>query len=258
MGHPFRSPRFAPTLTPRYAFPMDDTIPTELLAFDCVTKTQAAHDLLQVHYGRPKPEKSEKSEEELDLIIRIIRVIIAQNTSKANQARALERLRRRFPDPALIAEAPLADVVDAIYVAGLANSKAPRLQAMIEQLLEATDGTLELDFLREMPAEEARIFLMKLPGIGPLSASLVLLFGLNRPVLPVNTGLHRVALRVGMLPPNASAERAHDLLQAMLEDDEIYPFHVNMVRHARQFCASARPKCESCPLAVICNWVHGR
>ncbi len=234
---------------------MSEKIPLSLLAFDRAARTRAANELLQAHYGPPEPAPRPQPSD--DLLARLIRVIIAQNTSRANQAQALERLGRRFPDPALIAEAPLVDVIDAIYVAGLAKSKAPRLQAMIAQLLETTDGTLELDFLRAMPVDEARAFLMALPGIGPLSASLVLLFGLNRPVLPVNTGLHRVALRVGMIPPDTSAERAHELLQAMLDDDDLYAFHINAVRHARLLCTASRPKCESCPLAAICAWVNG-
>lgn len=232
---------------------MSASLPANLLHFDRAATTRAANDLLQLHYGQPEPDPIEP---DADPLPRLIRVIIAQNTSRPNQAKALDNLRRRFPDPALIADASLADVTDAIYVAGLANVKAPRLQAMIAKLLEATDGTLDLRFLYTLPVDEARSFLMALPGIGPLSASLVLLFGLGRPVLPVNTGLHRVALRVGMIPPNTAAERAHDLLQSAVPDDDIYAFHVNMVTHARDCCTASRPHCARCPLAHICAWVH--
>lgn len=221
--------------------------------FDRTSRVRAAHRLLAERYGVPRRERREPRS---DPMPHLIRVIIAQNTSRPNQARALEALRARFPDPALLADAPLVEIIDAIYPAGLANSKAPRLQAMVGRLLELTDGTLDLAFLYEMPADEARAFLMTLPGIGPLSASLVLLFSLGRPVLPVNTGLHRVARRVGMIPPNVGAERAHGLLQRALEDDEVYAFHVNMVRHAREICTASRPRCAHCPLAPICQWVN--
>lgn len=222
--------------------------------FDRAGKTREANLILQNVYGRPEPERDDPRPDPLP---RLIRAIVAQNTSRANQAKALDNLRARFPDPALIADAPLYEVIDAIHVAGLANQKAPRLQEMIRLLLEKTDGTLDLDFLYELPVDEARAFLLDLPGVGPLSASLVLLFAMGRPVLPVNTGLHRVASRVGMIPPKTSAERAHDLLQAALPASEIYPFHINMVRHARQLCTASRPKCARCPLAPICAFVHG-
>ena len=127
---------------------------------------------------------------------------------------------------------------------------------MMRQLLEATDGTLDLEFLHTAPLIEALEFLEGLAGIGPLSARLVMLFGVGRPVLPVNTGLLRVAIRVGMLPPQSSADRAHELLPAMLPSDDLYAFHLNMVRLARDNCHNSRPRCDNCPLAVICLWVH--
>ncbi len=230
---------------------MMTTRPDPLAAFDRAARTRFAQERLEMALGRPSAEPPTARG---DLVHRLIKVIVAQNTSKGNQARALARLRQQFPDPALIAEAPLVDVIDAIYPAGLANSKAPRLQQMIAQLLEATDGTLDLDWLYEAPLDEAMAFLTGLSGIGPLSASLVLLFGLGRPVLPVNTGLLRVALRVGMLPPGTSAERAPAVLQAALADDEVYAFHINMVHVARHICLASRPQCGACPLAIGCEW----
>jgi endonuclease III len=221
--------------------------------FDRASRTHHAQALLESHYGRPAPALAQERPE---LLPRLIRVLISQNTSRANQRRAWERLQQRFPDLALIADAPLVDVIDAIHVAGLAKSRAPRLQEMIARLLEYTDGTLELGFLYQMPLDEARGFLMALPGVGPLSAALVLLFGMGRPVLPVNTGLLRVAQRVGMVPPGTSAERAAFLLQGMLEDDGVYSFHVNMVRLAREVCTAGFPACARCPLAPICDWAH--
>ncbi len=225
-----------------------------LSSFDQTHRTREANELLELHYGRPEQPPVEGRPDPLP---RLIRAIVAQNTSWPNQEKAMANLHRRFPDPALLADAPLVDVIDALYVAGLANSKAPRLQAMMSALLEATDGTLNLDFLYDLPVEETYAFLVGLPGIGPLSASLVLLFTMGRPVLPVNTGLHRVAQRVGIIPQGTSAEQAPEFLQAALEDEEIYPFHVNMVTLARDFCLASRPKCEMCPIMIVCGWMQG-
>lgn len=219
-----------------------------------MNKTSTAFELLAQHYGIPQPDSTPPRENPLS---HLIEVIIAQNTSRTNRNRALANLNFRFPDSALIAEANLVDVIDAIYVAGLANVKAPRLQALVSAALDATDGTADLSFLYELPTDEALQFLSKLPGIGALSASLVLLFTMGRPVLPVNTGLHRVAQRVGMIPSKVGPERAQWLLQAALPSNAYYPFHLNMVRHARETCHAARPACEHCCLAPICNWVHG-
>jgi len=219
-----------------------------------MNKAATALELLAYQYGTPHPDPITTHQNPLH---HLIEVIIAQNTSRVNRNKALTTLNQRFPDPALIAEASLIDVIDAIYVAGLANIKAPRLQALVVAALEATDGTADLSFLYDLPTDEALQFLSKLPGIGALSASLVLLFTIGRPVLPVNTGLHRIAQRVGMIPPKVGPERSQWLLQAALPSEAYYPFHLNMVRHARETCHAARPACESCCLAPICNWVHG-
>lgn len=219
-----------------------------------MNKAAAAFELLCHPYGIPQPEPIAERENPLH---HLIEVIIAQNTSRVNRHKAISNLNSRFPDPALIAEANVIEVIDAIYVAGLANVKAPRLQALVEAALAATAGSGDLSFLYELPTDEALHFLTGLPGIGALSASLVLLFTMGRPVLPVNTGLHRVAQRVGMIPPKVAPERAQWLLQAALPSDLYYPFHLNMVRHARDTCHASRPACDGCCLAPICNWVHG-
>jgi endonuclease III len=232
---------------------MSDATVIPIHHFDRAGRARHAQALLESHYGRPAPALVQGRPE---LLPRLIRVLISQNTSRANQQQAWERLQQRFPDLALIADAPLVDVIDAIHVAGLAKSRAPRLQDMITRLLEYTDGTLDLGFLYDMPLDEARGFLMNLPGLGPLSAALVLLFGMGRPVLPVNTGLLRVAQRVGMVPRGTSAERAALLLQGWLEDDDVYSFHVTMVRLAREVCTAGQPACIHCPLAPVCDWAH--
>lgn len=232
---------------------MNDGGPASAL-FDRAARTRAAAETLVAHYGRPRWAAPGGRPDPLP---RLIRAIVAQHTSRANQEQALATLYARFPDPALLAEAPLHAVEEAIRSAGLARSKAPRLKGMVARLLEQTAGTLDLAFLYEIPVEEARQFLLDLPGIGPLSAALVLLFEMGRPVLPVNTGLHRVARRVGMVPPNVDAERSQDLLQRQIPDDEIYAFHLNMVRLARERCRRSRPRCDHCPLAPHCLWLHG-
>lgn len=226
-----------------------------------------AHHALTGYYGTPAPnagasvappagDGGRPPHPAKNLVWEIIETIVAQNTSRPNRLKAMANLRLRFPDPALIAEANLIDVLDAIYVAGLANLKAPRLQALVVHLLDKTEGTLALDWLYDAPLDEAYTFLRDLPGVGPLTASLILLFDLGRPILPVNTGLHRVAQRVGMVPKGISPERAAPLMQAALPDEAIYPFHVNMVRHARAICVAQRPKCEQCVLAAFCDFAH--
>ena len=119
---------------------------------------------------------------------------------------------------------------------------------------DATHGSWDLSFLGEWPLEEARAWLMALPGIGRKTAAIVLLFGFGRPALPVDTHVHRVALRLGLIPPRTDVERAHLLLEAALQPDEMYPFHVELIRHGRDTCRAPRPICGLCPLTDVCPY----
>jgi endonuclease-3 len=74
------------------------------------------------------------------------------------------------------------------------------------------------------------------------------------PALAVDTHVHRVSQRLGLIGPNVSADAAHALLEAALLPDEVYSFHVNMIGHGRQVCRALRPLCERCPLLDLCPY----
>jgi adenine-specific DNA glycosylase len=97
-----------------------------------------------------------------------------------------------------------------------------------------------------------------LPGIGRKTAAIILLFGFGRPALPVDTHVYRVALRLGLIPPKTDVERAHLLLEAALQPDEMYPFHVELIRHGRDTCRAPRPICGLCPLTDVCPYSSWR
>jgi endonuclease-3 len=142
-------------------------------------------------------------------------------------------------------------VEEAIRPGGLAPSKAPRIQAMLREVW-ARRGSLDLSLLQDMPMDEARAWLRSLPGVGPKTAACVLLFSLGMPALPVDTHVFRVAKRLGLAPQKASAEQAHRLLEGMLEPEEIYPFHINLIKHGRRTCLAQRPRCPQCVLRHGC------
>lgn len=221
----------------------------ELARYNIKSRTHRVFEQLVAEYGRPTWSGPGDPFETL------VRTIIAQNTSSPNKERALTRLQDRFPVWEMLADAPQIEIVDALYSAGLAHQKARRLQRIVREVLNER-GDLDLTFLDEYPLEEARAWLMRLPGVGPLTASLVLLFARGRPALPVNTGLCRCAKRLGIIPPTVSTARAHDVLQAVLDPDDVYAFHVTMVRHAKDVCRSSRPRCDDCVLMPQCDFVH--
>ncbi len=181
--------------------------------------------------------------------------ILSQNTSDTNSGRAFMRLKQRFPDWDAVMGAPADEVESAIAIGGLARQKAPRIQASLRAVYEARGGW-DLEFLRELPLDEAKAWLRALNGVGPKTAACVLMFALGRPALPVDTHVHRVAQRLGLVPARATAEKSHDILEGMLAPDEVYPFHISLIRHGRRLCRALRPLCEQCPLLGGCP--HGQ
>ncbi len=205
---------------------------------------------LEERYGTPRwPGR------QLDPVSELVAVTLSQNTSDVNSGRAFQALRRRYPDWEQVINAPTGELEETIRGGGLARTKAPRIQAILRGIVEQR-GRLDLEFLRDLPLPEARDWLAALPGIGPKSAAIVLLFSVGRPALPVDTHVYRVARRVGLLPPRTDVVAAHDVLQAELRDDEVYAFHVELVRHGRDTCRAPRPRCHLCPLTDRCAYFH--
>lgn len=188
-----------------------------------------------------------------DPLDELILTILSQNTSDRNSGRAYRSLRAAYPTWEAVLAADVRDLYEAIKSAGLGNTKAPRIQAVLAEILDRR-GSFDLDFLRDMPMAEARQWLRSLPGIGPKTAACVLCFACDMPALPVDTHVHRVSQRLGLIGPKVSAEAAHELLEHVVPAEDVYAFHVNLIVHGRQICHAQRPACERCPLAELCDY----
>lgn len=184
----------------------------------------------------------------------LVLTILSQNTADTNSFRAFTALRAAYPSWDAVLAAPTDELEDVIRPGGLAPTKSKRIQHVLAEVHAATGGSWDLGFLGSWPLEEARAWLTSLPGIGRKTASIVLLFNFGRPAMPVDTHVHRVAWRLGMIAPNTPLDRAHDLLEEVLTPDEMYPFHVELIRHGRDTCRAPRPICGLCPLTDICPY----
>jgi endonuclease III len=187
----------------------------------------------------------------------LVSTILSQNTNDGNRDKAFDALKARFPAWEAVRDAPIEAVTEAIRPAGLANQKAPRIQAALRHITE-TQGAITLDFLAAMDVADARQWLTTLKGIGPKTAAIILLFAFNKPSFPVDTHVHRVTRRLGLIGPKTSAERAHQVLEAIIPPDEYYPAHLNIIRHGRQVCRARLPRCEECPLTTYCEYYQNR
>lgn len=198
-------------------------------------------------YGRPHWRQH------LPPVDELVSTILSQSTSDTNRDRGFEGIKERFPDWEAVMNAPVEAVVAAIRPAGLANQKAPRIQGALKTINEQR-GEIELDFLAHMPLDEAKSWLTDIKGIGPKTAAIILLFGFNRPLFPVDTHVHRVTKRLGLIGPRVSAAKAHELLADLGDPETYYPLHINLIRHGRQVCIARNPRCERCPLQDLCDY----
>jgi endonuclease III len=198
-------------------------------------------------YGQPTWRNPMPPVEEL------VSTILSQNTNDANRDRAFEALRRKFPTWEAVRDAEPRSVVAAIRPAGLANQKGPRIQQVLREITRER-GSLELDFLKDLPLEEARTWLKKFKGVGPKTAAIVLLFSLGRPAFPVDTHIYRVTGRLGLRPEKMTVEDAHLYLEGLFPPQTYYAVHLNIIRLGREICAARKPACERCPLREICNY----
>ena len=186
-----------------------------------------------------------------DPLSELIMTILSQNTSDHNSRRAFGSLLTRFGSWEAVAEGTVEDIAEAIKLGGLARVKAPRIKKILEQI-KAQRGLLDLRFLMKMPVAEAKKWLQSLPGVGPKTAACVLLFSLGKPVLPVDTHIHRVAKRLGLIDSKVLAEKAHEILGNMVPAKDVYRFHILIIAHGRMVCKAQRPRCQQCVLLKGC------
>lgn len=216
-------------------------------------KAWQMYELVLATYGhRPNIARRDPMHE-------LVSTILSQRTTSQNEERAFQNMWQRYGSWDAIAVADTDELQALIAPSNYAEQKAPRIKAVLQRIT-AERGTANIDFLADAPLDEALAWLLALPGVGPKTATLVLLFCFARPVLPVDTHVHRVSQRVGLLSANVDATAAHPLLLAMLphEPQILYNFHVDTLRHGQRICTWSTPKCPGCPLLSICNYGQER
>lgn len=186
-----------------------------------------------------------------DGISELIYTILSQHTSDPNALKAFDILQDTFGAWEQVAQADPEDIARAIWVGGLSRVKAPRIKAVLQAIQEQR-GNLDLSFLKGMPLSEAKAWLRELPGVGPKTAAIVLCFALGMPAMPVDTHIYRVSKRLGFIGPKATAEQAHDLLEAAIDPVQVFSFHVYLITHGRRVCKARRPLCQGCVLNGGC------
>jgi len=201
---------------------------------------------LRERFSFPKRER----EDPIDVLIR---TILSQNTSDANSHRAFANLKNRFPSWEALLKAPLEEIESAIRCGGISNIKARRIKEILKRIKEER-GSLTLSFLKDLTIDEARNYLLSLPGVGDKTASCVILFSFAKPAFPVDTHIHRIINRLGILGNDLSPQEISKLIESNLPEGLFLSLHLNLIRLGREICRPRNPKCQICPLKEFCNY----
>ncbi|WP_242510152.1 endonuclease III domain-containing protein [Hymenobacter persicinus] len=212
-------------------------------------KTWQNHVILHEFYGPLPLEPRRPPMREL------ISTLLSHRTTHADEEMAYDRMLTEFGDWEGVLAAPVGALAHAIRTTRWPDTQAPRIQEILARI-KAEQGAFTLDFLANWQVEKGLEWLTAMPGIGLKTASLVLLFNFQKPVLPVDTHVHRVAQRVGMIGPKTSVEKAHQVLLAQLPKDPVVllNFHKHNYWHGQHICFFTKPDCARCPLKSLCNY----
>ena len=185
----------------------------------------------------------------------LIFTVLTQHTSDSNAEVAYNSLRNQYPDWDDVLNADTEALARTIRSGGLANQKAPRIQAILREVLQLRE-VYNIDFLKDRPLDEAKAWLVDLPGVGPKTAAVTLAFSLGMPAMPVDTHIYRVGKRLGLITMQTSVDDAHVVMEAQVAPDDVYAYHVLLIAHGRRTCKAQRPLCGDCALADACPSRH--
>jgi endonuclease-3 len=185
----------------------------------------------------------------------LIATIISQNTNDKNTARAFENLSNKFRiSPETFAEAETGKVENCLRVAGLYHNKARAIKKASRMILKKYNGSLAQ--ILSKPLDEARKELLGLPGVGPKTADVVLLFSAKKPTVPVDTHVERVSKRLGLAPKEADYETVRRAVQSVYDPKDYLAVHILLIAHGRRYCRAKAPLCNECPLGQLCPSRH--
>jgi endonuclease-3 len=205
-------------------------------------RVRAIRQRLRELYGVPGQRPHGRPLEELIL------TVLSQSTNDRNRDVAYGRLRERFPAWEAVRDAPVEEIEEAIRPGGISKVKSARIQA----ILRAIGDPLDLMWLADRPVDEARAYLMGLPGVGRKTAACVLLFAFGAHDVPVDTHVARVGQRLRLLRPGAPFGELHDQMLAVTPPGAELELHLNLLRHGRRTCHAQRPACPECALRRMC------
>ena len=199
------------------------------------------------HFGIP--DRPKKLPDPLDIIIG---TILSQNTNDKNSYKAFLNLKNSVKVWDDVLKMKPSQVEKLIKVAGLGKQKSQTIINLLKNL-KRTNGKLSLNHIKQKNDEEIIDELTSHKGIGVKTASCVLLFALDRNICPVDTHVHRILNRIGLVK-TSTPEKTFYAIKNFIPEKSAHSFHTNLLRLGREYCTPTNPKCYDCPIESECNY----
>ncbi|MDR2528703.1 MAG: endonuclease III [Synergistaceae bacterium] len=230
------------TLDPKRASPGQERLLTQWIA--------EVLDILERRWHNEESPPDVAHPEPLD---GLILTVLSQHTNDRNRDVAFARLKGRCPTWDAAAAAGYDAVKDAVRPAGLAPTKAGRILEIL-RIVRADFGRYSILSLVGRGRDEARKYLLSLPGVGEKTAACVLLFDMGLPAFPVDTHIARVCQRLGFVPEKTPGEKICALLEREVPPSRYLGGHVNIIEHGRAICKARAPLCPNCAAEGLCRY----
>ncbi|HKZ93003.1 MAG TPA: endonuclease III [Candidatus Bathyarchaeia archaeon] len=212
-------------------------------------RAQRILQILSNEFGIPKWTGSKREPFQT-----LIGTVLSQATNDRNRDQAYANLVKRFEiDPKELASADVKEIEKAIRVGGLYRNKASKIKALSKTVLKEFNGSL--DFIFSEPLEKARELLMSIPGVGPKTADVVLVFAANKSTIPVDTHVNRVSRRLGLAPLRGGYEDVRRSLESLYQAPDYLAIHLLLISLGRKYCRARNPLHKPCPVKALCPTV---
>jgi endonuclease III len=209
-------------------------------------KAERCIQVLEGIYGIPQAGR-------IDPIDLLVQTMLSQNTTDTNSFRAFRNLKTAYAQYEDLLAASEEDIAELIKVGGLGEMKAGRIKEALNRI-KRDAGAIDLSILADLSVAEAKEHLLALPGVGPKTAAVVLLFAFGFPIMPVDTHVYRVSKRLGLVPEETSIKETQCILEETVPPDKYLSLHLNLIRHGRRICRARNPLHDACALRPLCDY----
>lgn len=204
---------------------------------------------LEARYGHPRHGNPE------DPLDDLVYVLLSNRTPPGRAQRVYLSFRERFPEWEDVLEVDRDEVVKVLRSAGFANRRTDHIRSILQQI-QSDFGDFTADALWTKENDDLLAYLTSFQGVSDKVARCVMMYALDRDVLPVDVHVHQIAYRLGWTN-RERPEQSHDELGTLLPKHRYFAFHVDCVAHGRARCTASNPNCNGCPIWRYCQYGGG-